>query len=390
MQAIDLQSPAADTHCTAPVICDGRQAAPPKRLEDLMREACAVRHYSRRTFQAYWHWTKRFILWSGKRHPRDMGQIEVAAFLSWLATEGKVSASTQRQALHGILFCYQATLGLEIGWIDDIVRAKQPQRLPEVLSVEETAAVLAATSGTPGLLLRLLYGAGLRLMEGLRLRVKDLDLPGRQIIVRGGKGDKDRATVLPDSLVKPLAELLEQRRRWHHIDLATGHASVDLPGALDRKYPRAGSEWPWQYVFATEGYHNDPETSEQRRHHVFEWTIQRAMKDAVAASGISRRATPHTLRHCFATHLLQAGTDIRTIQALLGHASVETTMIYTHVAAMSRAGVRSPLDHLLGRASAQPRRQVLTAQAGVAKCHGQVRPAHDPRHFNVAENPAAR
>ena len=311
-----------------------------------MREACAVRHYSRRTFQAYWHWTKRFILWSGKRHPRDMGAAEVAAFLSWLATAQQVSASTQRQALHGILFCYRAALGLEIGWVDDIVRAKQPQRLPEVLSVDETAAVLAATSGTPGLVLCLLYGSGLRLLEGLRLRVKDLDIPGRQITVRGGKGDKDRTTVLPDSLATPLADLLEQRRRWHHLDLSTGHASVDLPNALGRKYPRAGAEWPWQYVFATTDYHIDPETCEQRRHHVFEWTIQRAMKEAVKAAGISRHATPHTLRHCFATHLLQAGNDIRTIQALLGHASVETTMIYTHVVKRGGAGTVSPLDRL--------------------------------------------
>lgn len=323
------------------MICDEQR---PKRIEDLMREACAVRHYSRRTFQAYWHWSKRFILWSGKRHPRDMGQAEVSAFLTHLATEQHVSASTQRQALHGILFMYQAALCIDIGWVDGIVRAKQPQRLPEVMSRAETAAVLAATSGTPGLVLRLLYGSGLRLMECLRLRVKDLDLQARQVIVRGGKGDKDRVTVLPDSLVQPLAALLEQRRRWHHIDLATGHASVDLPHALARKYPHAGSEWPWQYVFATEGYHINPETGECRRHHIFEWTIQRAMKDAVAAAGIHRRATPHTLRHCFATHLLQGGTDIRTIQALLGHSSVETTMIYTHVAATSRTGVCSPLD----------------------------------------------
>ena len=340
MQVIDLSGPATVTRDTAPVICDSK----PKRIEELMRDACAVRHYSRRTFQAYWHWSKKFILWSGKRHPRDMGQIEVAEFLTWLATDRQVSASTQRQALHGILFLYQAALGIKIGWIDDIVRAKQPQRLPEVLSVSETAAVLAATSGTPGLVLRLLYGAGLRLMEGLCLRVKDLDLPARQIIVRGGKGGKDRATVLPASLVGPLADLLEVRRRWHHLDLATGHASVDLPHALDRKFSKAGGEWPWQYVFATADYHCNPETGELRRHHIFEWTIQRAMKTAVAAAGINRRATPHTLRHCFATHLLQGGTDIRTIQALLGHASVETTMIYTHVAAVGRTGVRSPLD----------------------------------------------
>jgi integron integrase len=311
-----------------------------------MREACAVRHYSRRTFQAYWHWSKRFILWSGKRHPRDMGQLEVSEFLTWLATDGNVSASTQRQALHGILFLYQAALGIQIGWVDNIVRAKQPQRLPTVMSVDETAAVLAATSGTPGLFLRLLYGTGLRLMEGLRLRVKDLDIPQRLVIVRGGKGDKDRVTVLPERLVKPLTELLEQRRRWHQMDMYTGHASVDLPYALAKKYPRAGSEWPWQYVFVTPEYHVNPETGEERRHHLFDWTIQRAMKDAVRAAGVTKPATPHTLRHCFATHLLQAGTDIRRIQELLGHADVSTTMIYTHVAAMGRTGVRSPLDAL--------------------------------------------
>jgi len=343
MQALDSQRAAIVTRDGTPVICD---APRPKRIEDLMREACAVRHYSRRTFQAYWHWSKRFILWSGKRHPKDMGQTEVSAFLTWLATEQNVSASTQRQALHGILFMYQAALGIEIGWIDGIVRAKQPQRLPEVLTVDQTMAVLAATSGTPGLVLRLLYGAGLRLTEGLCLRVKDLDLQQRQIIVRGGKGDKDRATVLPASLVKPLAALLEERRRWHQLDLVQGKASVDLPHALARKYPRAGAEWAWQYAFATPDYHVNPDTGELRRHHVFEWTIQRAMKEAVRAAGITKPATPHTLRHCFATHLLQAGTDIRTIQSLLGHADVSTTMIYTHVAQLGKSGVVSPLDRM--------------------------------------------
>ena len=311
-----------------------------------MREACAVRHYSRRTFQAYWHWSRRFILWAGKRHPRDMGQAEVAGFLSWLATDQRVSASTQRQALHGILFLYQAVLGIQIGWVDDIVRAKQPQRLPTVLSPSETAAVLAATSGTPGLFLRLLYGSGMRLAEAQKLRVKDLDFEQQTITVRGGKGDKDRVTILPASLAEPLRQLLDERRKLHHLDLATGHASVDLPHALARKYPRAGTEWGWQYIFATPGHHLDPETGEQRRHHIFDWTVQRAMRDAVRAAGITKPATPHTLRHCFATHLLQAGTDIRRIQELLGHSSVETTMIYTHVAAISRTGVRSPLDSI--------------------------------------------
>jgi integron integrase len=343
MQVIDSSAPAAVTRDAVPVLCDTPK---PKRIEELMREACAVRHYSRRTFQAYWHWSKRFILWSGKRHPKDMGQAEVSAFLTWLATEQGISASTQRQALHGVLFMYQAALGIQIGWVDGIVRAKQPQRLPEVLTDDETMAVLSATSGTPGLVLRVLYGGGLRLMEGLRLRVKDLDLKHRQIVVRGGKGDKDRVTVLPRSLVQPLTELLEQRRRWHQLDLVQGKASVDLPDALARKYPKAGAEWAWQYVFATPDHHVNPDTGEVRRHHVFEWTIQRAMKEAVQAAGITRRATPHTLRHCFATHLLQSGTDIRTIQQLLGHADVATTMIYTHVAGLGQAGVISPLDRM--------------------------------------------
>lgn len=252
MQAIDSQSTAPANSDTAPALCDTPPR--PKRLEQLVREACAVRHYSRHTADAYWHWTKRFVLWSGKRHPRDMGAAEVGQFLTWLATDGGVSASTQRQALHGILFCYQAALGIEVGWIDDIVRAKQPQRLPTVLTQDETAAVLAGATGTPGLVLRLLYGSGLRLMEGLRLRVKDVDLAGLSITVRGGKGDKDRTTVLPASLVPALRDLLDERRRWHHVDLATGRASVDLPNALARKYPRAGSEWGWQYVFATPGW----------------------------------------------------------------------------------------------------------------------------------------
>lgn len=319
-----------------------------------MREAIAVRRYSRRTFEAYWHWSRRYILWSGKRHPKDMGKKEVSDFLSWLANTERVSASTQRQALAGLLFLYQQVLGMEIGWIDDIVRAKQSQRLPVVMTVEETDAVLAQAAGTPGLVLRLLYGSGLRLMEGLQLRVKDLDLSTRQVLVRAGKGDKDRITMLPTSLVAQLAELLEQRRRWHHVDLATGHASVDLPFALARKYPKAGSEWPWQYVFATPGYHVNPETGEERRHHLFDWTIQRAMKDAVRAAGVHKTATPHTLRHCFATHLLQSGTDIRTVQQLLGHNDVSTTMIYTHVADVGGLGAISPLDRLAGGTVSRP------------------------------------
>jgi integron integrase len=345
MQAIDFKSPPTVTHDAAPALCDN--AGQPKKLQQLVADAIAVRRYSKRTNEAYWHWIKRFVLWSGKRHPRDMGQAEVGQFLSWLASDQKVSASTQRQALASILFPYQKVLGIELGWIDNVVRAKQSQRLPVVMSIEETRILLAQTSGTPGLFLRLLYGTGLRLMEGLNLRIKDLDIDQRQIIVRSGKGDKDRVTMLPASLVQPLRALLAERRAWHDKDLATGHASVDLPHALARKYPHAGREWAWQYVFATPDHHVNPETGEMRRHHLFDWTIQRAMKSALRAAGVSKPATPHTLRHCFATHLLQAGTDIRTIQELLGHSDVETTMIYTHVVGQTAGrGTVSPLDRM--------------------------------------------
>lgn len=346
MQVIDPQAPSTITHDAAAALCD-KPAAQPKKLQQLVADAIAVRHYSRRTQEAYWHWIKRFVLWSGKRHPASMGQIEVGQFLTWLASDQHVSASTQAQALAAILFLYKQVLAIDIGWVDGIVRAKQSQRLPLVLNIDETRALLANTSGTPGLFLRLLYGTGLRLMEGLNLRVKDLDLDQRQIIVRAGKGNKDRTTMLPTALVHPLRELLEERRRWHHIDLATNHASVELPFALARKYPNAGKEWAWQYVFATPGYHINPETGEERRHHLFDWTIQRHMKQALRAAGIGKPATPHTLRHCFATHLLQAGTDIRTIQELLGHSDVETTQIYTHVIGQTAGrGTVSPLDRM--------------------------------------------
>lgn len=346
MQAVDFQAVAPVTHDAAPVLCD-KPAAQPKKLQQLVADAIAVRHYSKRTNEAYWHWIKRFVLWSGKRHPRDMGQTEVGEFLTWLASDQGVSASTQRQALAAVLFLYKQVLGIEIGWIDNVVRAKQSQRLPVVLTVDETRALLAHTSGTPGLFLKLLYGTGLRLMEGLNLRVKDLDLDQRQIIVRAGKGNKDRVTMLPATLVQPLRDLIEERRRWHHLDLSTNHASVDLPFALARKYPNAGKEWAWQYVFATPEYHINPETGEERRHHLFDWTIQRHMKQALRAAGISKPATPHTLRHCFATHLLQAGADIRTVQELLGHNDVETTMIYTHVISQTAGrGAISPLDRM--------------------------------------------
>lgn len=345
-QVVVAPETAACSHDEPTALGDGAPRRP-STLRDAIKEACAVRHYSRRTFDAYWHWARQFWLWSGRRPVRELGKADVEQFLAWLANEREVSASTQRQALAGLLFLFQHVLQQDVGWIDHVVRAKQPRRLPTVLTVAETRELLTHTSGTPGLFLRLLYGTGLRLSEGQHLRVKDLELRERRLTVRSGKGDKDRVVMVPDSLVRPLATLLSERRRWHDIDLASGHSSADLPHALARKYPRAGIEWAWQYVFATEGYHVNPDTGEERRHHIFDWTVQRAMKTALRAAGITKPATPHTLRHCFATHLLQAGTDIRTIQELLGHSDVETTMIYTHViGAAAGRGVRSPLDAL--------------------------------------------
>lgn len=343
MQVIDLQRQEQRSPDAPSALCDTR----PRTLKEAVHQACAVRHYSRRTFEAYWHWIRLYVHFHGKRPPREMGSAEVSAFLSWLASERQVSASTQRQALAGVLFLYQKVLEVEIGWVDNIVRAKQPMRLPTVLTIDETRALLAHTSGTPGLFLRLLYGTGMRIAEGQCLRIKDVEIAERRITIRSGKGDKDRVVMLPSSLATPLTLLREERRRWHDQDLAEGCASVDLPHALARKYPNAGREWAWQYLFATPERHTNPETGEIRRHHIFDWTIQRHMKQALRAAGITKPATPHTLRHCFATHLLQAGTDIRTIQELLGHRDVETTMIYTHVlGAHAGRGTVSPLDRI--------------------------------------------
>lgn len=319
-------------------------------LQHQLAAAIRTRHYSRRTEQAYWYWARQFVLWSGKRHPVDMGAVEIGQFLSYLATERNVSASTQRQALAALLFLYREALQIELPWVDGIVRAKQPQRLPTVLTKAEVAAIWQQipAASVRGLVLRLLYGTGMRLMEGLRLRVKDVDFATGSIMVRGGKGDKDRVVMLPQSLAAPLRAVLEQRERWHVLDLATGHADVELPHALAVKYPNAPRQLGWQFVFATEEHVTCPRTGAIRRHHLHEDGIQRLMGRAVKAARINKPATPHTLRHSFATHLLQDGYDIRTIQELLGHANVETTMIYTHVlpAMQGGRGVRSPLDSL--------------------------------------------
>lgn len=320
----------------------------PARLEDQIRAACRVRHYSLATERAYVGWYKRFVRWAGLKHPATLGGDRVQAWLSHLATDGNVAASTQRQALSAVLFLYQQVLGLKLPWMDDIVRARQPKRLPSVLSVDEVRRFLAALPRTsPGLALSLAYGTGMRLHEVLRLRVQDVDFARRAITIRSGKGDKDRITMLPSRLEPGLRAQLAKRRRMHDVDLARGMVDVDLPHALAAKYPTAPREWAWQWIFAADDYSACPRTGAIRRHHLHPKTMQRTMQRALRAAGIDhKRATVHTLRHSFATHLLEAGQDIRTIQALLGHADVSTTMIYTHVASTGAAGVASPLDRV--------------------------------------------
>ncbi len=318
----------------------------PPKLLDQVRERLRVKHYSLSTEKTYCHWIKAFILWHGKRHPNDMGAPEVEAYLSHLATARDVSASTQNQALHAILFLYREVLGITLPWLDGITRAKTPKRIPVVLDRGEVAALLSRTQGTPGLVVRLLYGTGMRLMEALRLRIKDIDLAGRSIVLRAGKGDKDHVVMLPDSLVDPIRTLIAERRKWHDIDLARGRADVEMPAALDRKYPNSGREFGWQFLFATPTYNTCHRTGAIRRHHLHPKTIQREVRAAARAAGIEKPAHPHLLRHSFATHLLENGADIRTVQELLGHSDVSTTMIYTHVVNRGGRGTISPLDKL--------------------------------------------
>jgi len=323
-------------------------SAPQKlRLLDRVRLAIRAHHYSPRTEDAYIGWIKRYIFFHGKRHPMEMGAEEVTRFLSSLALDGRVAASTQNQALSALLFLYRDVLQRNLPWLEGVVRAKRPIRLPVVLSREEVQAVLLNLRGTPRLMGTLLYGAGLRLLECARLRVKDVDFGLNQILVRDGKGQKDRVTVLPGMAKADLAPHLEAVRQQHQRDLSKGAGWVALPGGLERKYPNAGREWAWQWVFpATTGY-VDRETGKRRRHHLHESVVQRAIKEAVRRAGIAKLATPHTLRHSFATHLLEDGYDIRTVQELLGHKDVSTTMIYTHVLNRGPAAVRSPADRLV-------------------------------------------
>jgi integron integrase len=321
------------------------QPAAPKLL-DQVRDKIRVKHYSIRTETQYIHWIKRFILYHNKRHPREMGAKEVESFLTHLATAGGVSAATQNQALSALLFLYREILTVNLPWLDNVIRAKKPQRLPVVLSKSEVGKILARMDGTYALMAQLLYGTGMRLMECCRLRVKDVDFERREILIRDGKGAKDRVTMLPESLIQLLQQQLTKRRQLYEDDLAKGMAEVFLPDALARKYPNAASDWAWQYIFCSGSYSVDPRSGRERRHHIDEKLLQRAMKKAVAASGVQKLATPHTLRHSFATHLLEGGYDIRTVQELLGHSDVSTTMIYTHVLNKGGKGVISPLDHL--------------------------------------------
>jgi integron integrase len=319
----------------------------PPKLLDHVRNAIRARHYSRRTEDAYVSWLRRFIVFHGKRHPREMGAAEVTVFLSDLATRG-ASASTQNQALSAILFLYDAVLGMRLPAMNDIVRAQRPYRLPVVLSRDEVSALLSHLHGTVWLMASLMYGAGLRLLECAELRVKDLHFDRGELVVRDGKGGKDRVTMLLTALRAPLEAQLARVKTQHGADLAAGRGAVMLPGQLRGKYPGAPFEWAWQWVFPATRFYMDPATGERRRHHLHESVLQRAVKEAARAAAIARPATCHSLRHSFATHLLEAGYDIRTIQELLGHRDVSTTMIYTHVLNQGSRGVRSPLD-VLGR-----------------------------------------
>lgn len=320
-----------------------RRAGGP-RLLDLVREAIRTRHYSRRTEETYIHWMKRFIVFSGRRHPRDLGAPEVTAFLNHLAQQRQVAAATQNQALAALLFLYKVVLGEPLPWLDQIVHAKSPIRRPTVLTAIEARALLAQMSGPKWLMASLLYGAGLRLRECLTLRVKDVDFGYKQILVRDGKGGKDRVTVLPAPLIEPIQAHLFRVKALHERDLAEGYGDVELPDAIARKYPRAAYEWGWKFVFPSYKRSVDPRTGVIRRHHVYENYLIRGVKDAARAAGINKHVSCHTLRHSFATHLLERGYDIRTVQEVLGHKDVSTTMIYTHVLNKGGRGVTSPLD----------------------------------------------
>ena len=318
--------------------------APKPRLLDQVRHAIRTRHYSHRTEEAYVGWIRRYILFHGKCHPATMGDAEIARFMTHLAVERGVSASTQNQALSALLFLYRDVLDLDLPWVDGFTRARTPRRIPVVLTRDEVRALLKALRGTHRIIASLLYGSGLRLNECLSLRVKDLDPGAGMLVVRRGKGDKDRTTVLPVSIRPSLTAHLESQRRRHQRDLARGLGRARLPVPTERHRPLASREWAWQFVFAAPRYHLDTTTGMAVREHLHPSIMQRAIKEAVRRAGLNKHASCHTLRHSFATHLLEGGCDIRTVQELLGHRDLATTMIYTHVTRKGGIGVRSPID----------------------------------------------
>lgn len=317
----------------------------PKLLEEV-RNVIRRRHYSLRTEQSYVHWIKRFIHFHNLRHPRDLGEAEVTAFLNHLARNRGVAAATQNQALSALLFLYKDVMAMPLAWLDGIEHSKRPARLPSVLTVSEMSALLAQLHGTSWLMASLVYGAGLRLRECLKLRVKDIGFEYRQLMIRDAKGGKDRVSILPDALIAPLQQHLERVKRLHEADLLAGYGEVELPYALHRKYPKAAYEWGWKFVFPSRKLSTDPRSGVIRRHHIYDDVLGRAIKQTVRDAGIVKHVSTHSLRHSFATHLLESGYDIRTVQELLGHSSVETTMIYTHVTNKGGRGVHSPFDRL--------------------------------------------
>ena len=316
------------------------------RLLEQVRQSLRVKHYSLRTEEAYLYWIRYFIRFHNKRHPREMSGKEVEAFLTHLAIDRKVSPSTQNQALSAILYLYKKVLEVDLPWLNNVVRAKRKKHIPVVFTRMEVKQLLAQFDGTYWLLFSLIYGAGLRISECARLRVKDVDFHSKQLIIRDSKGSKDRVTVFPEPFIEPLRNHLARIKDLHEQDLRNGYGKVYLPFALQRKYPNANQEWPWQYVFPSANFSTDPRTGEKRRHHIYEKSLHRVIKRAMRNAGIVKPASTHTLRHSFATHLLEDGYDIRTVQELMGHKDVKTTQIYTHVLQKGGAAVRSPLERV--------------------------------------------
>jgi integron integrase len=356
---------------------DNSHHQPPRLLQQLV-ERLRYLHYSLRTEEAYVYWVRQFVRWHGMRHPRDMAASEVEAFLSYLANERKVSPATHRQALSALLFLYKEVLRMDLPWMQELGRPSAQKRIPVVLTQGEVRAVLDCMEGQTALLARLLYGTGMRLMEGLRLRVKDVDFVRRVIVVRDGKGGKDRVVMLPQALEPALRKQLDAARALWAADRAAQRGGVHLPHALAAKYPRAADSWTWHWVFPSPVLSIDPRSGAEQRHHLHEKRLQRDLKAAVVAAGVCKPASVHTLRHSFATHLLQAGTDIRTVQELLGHSDVSTTMIYTHVLKVAAAGTTSPLDAL------------LAAGTVPAASEFKAREAPPPAYVVVTTLPSAR